>query len=107
MKPRLLSALTLAVFFLGAIVFAHDEFRIVGTISKRVDNTLTVKTQEGEIASMTISKNTLIYRNKKEAAASELKSGLSIVAKALGDSIDSLDAFEITIVPPIRPKTKK
>ena len=107
MKSRLLNTLMFAAFILSATLFAHDEFRFVGTITERVDDTLTVKTQQGDVVAMGITKNTLIYRNKKEVPVTELKPGRTVVVRALGDSLDSFEVFEITIVPAIKAPPRK
>lgn len=80
---------------------AHDEYRIIGTIVKVTAKTLDVKqTKDGRVIGMDIIDTTIVTRDAKKVAATELKPGLSVVVDARGDSIDELEVAEIKIVPP-------
>ena len=91
----LVSALALSV----VPVSAHDEFRVIGTISRARESEIQVKTKEGKTTVIRLDKQTLITRDKKKIAASELKTGLTVVVDALGDSEAELLALEVKIVP--------
>jgi hypothetical protein len=82
-------------------VLAHEEFRVIGTISKQQPSMISVKTREGKIAAIRLDKQTAISRDKKKVTAAELKTGVTVVVDAYGDSEDDLLALEIRIVPPI------
>ena len=82
---------------------AHEEFRVIGTVTKRTDAQLQVKTKEVKTVSIALNKETLISRDKEKVASSELKTGRSVVVDALGDSEAELVALEVRIVPAIAP----
>jgi len=111
MRQRLIGIVTLAVVVLGATtMFAHEQIRIVGTITKRDQTTLTVKSVEGMTVSMVLTPKTLVYRNRKKVAVADLKSGLTVVVDTLSYSPDwwvDLEAVEIRIVPAIKPSAGK
>ena len=80
---------------------AHEEFRVVGTISKLQAAVMNVKARDGKLASIRLDKQTAISRDGKKVEAAELKVGLTVVVDAYGDSEEDLLALEIRIVPPI------
>jgi hypothetical protein len=83
------------------VLSAHEEFRVVGTISKHQGPVMNVKARDGKPASIRLDKQTAISRDGKKVEAAELKVGLTVVVDAYGDSEDDLLALEIRIVPPI------
>jgi hypothetical protein len=90
-----------ALIISGTSLFAHDDYRIIGTVSKVTATLLDVKqTKDGKTITMDITKKTVVTRDKKKVGQAELKTGLSVVVDAVGDSLDELDAVEIKIVPP-------
>ncbi|OGA52543.1 MAG: hypothetical protein A3G25_00010 [Betaproteobacteria bacterium RIFCSPLOWO2_12_FULL_63_13] len=100
MTRRLTISAAFALLLLGAPgMSAHDEFRIIGTIAKRQESQLDVKTKEGKTISIALNKETFISRDKKKVAIAELRIGRSVVVDALGDSIDELVALEVRLVP--------
>jgi hypothetical protein len=108
MMRRITSFVTLAVLVLGATqLMAHDEFRIIGTVTKRQDSRLEVKTKEGKTIPIGLNTTTTVWRNKKKVATTELKVGQSVVIDALGDSYADLVAFEVRIVPSITSRPTK
>jgi hypothetical protein len=78
---------------------AHEDFRIVGTVTLRKGNKLDVKTSQGRSVSMTMDANTRVTRDKKPVTVDELKAGLSVVINARGDTIDDLTVVDVRIVP--------
>ena len=101
---RLMRFVVAAVFVLTAgYAFAHDTFRVIGTVTKAASSSIEVKTKEGRLTAMRVDKQTEISRDKKKVDAKELKAGLSVVVDAYGDSLEDSDLFaiEIRIVPPI------
>jgi hypothetical protein len=83
---------------------AHDEFRIIGTISKLQDSQLQVKTKDSKTYSVKLDAETYIHlddKQKEKIKATELKTGRSVVVGALGDSEVDLLALEVRIVPTI------
>ena len=105
---RLIALVITAVLMLGAApLWAHDSFRVIGTISKLQPTQLDVKTKEAGIVSIAIDKQTVVWRDKKKVPANELKMGLSVVVDAYGDSEEDLLALDVTLVPPIAPRPSK
>ena len=102
MTRRLVTIIALAALLISmASLSAHDDYRIIGTIAKVTAKTLDVKqTKDGKTISMTRDEATLVTRDKKTVSATELKTGLSVVVDARGDSLDDLLVLEVRIVPP-------
>ena len=91
-----------AMLALGSVpASAHDEFRIIGTVARYENSTLQVKNREGKTLSVRLDKQTVITRDKKKVTPTELKTGLSVVVDAYGDTEEDSLALEIRIVPPI------
>jgi hypothetical protein len=80
---------------------AHDEIRVIGTITKPDQDALEVKTKDGQIVSIKLDNGTFISRDRKKAEFSELKAGSNVVIDAWGDSLDDAVALEVRIVPSI------
>jgi hypothetical protein len=97
-RPILLLAMT-AIVACGAPALAHDEFRIIGTITAAQPAQLQVKSREGKALSIKVNDETLVYRDNKKVARSELKAGRFVVVDALGDTIEDSLALEVRIVP--------
>lgn len=107
MTRRIVGAVLVALVTLGATpAWAHDEFRFIGTVV-RMDtqkNQLSMRFKENGkdvTVSIAITAKTTISRDKKPAAKSALKAGLSVVVDALGHDDSDLEAVEIRIVPPL------
>jgi hypothetical protein len=108
MARRVLTLLTLVlVMFVGAGLAAHDDYRVIGTITKFEKSRLDVKTKEAKTVSIAVDKQTVITRDKKKVDATELKMGRSVVVDAWGDSYDDLLAIEVRIVPAINSSGSK
>lgn len=97
-------AVTLAFLMLvvGTALWAHDNFRIIGTLAKHQASTIEVKSRTGKTVSIRLDKQTAISRDKKKVDATALRVGQSLVVDAYGDTEDDSLALEIRIVPPIR-----
>lgn len=93
---------TLAALTVGLVpALAHDDYRIIGTITKVAATTLDVKqTKDGKTIAMTMDSATLVTRDKKKVERSELKVGLGVVVDARGDSLADLVVLEVRLVPP-------
>ena len=95
-----------SVLLLGVTsLCAHDQFRIIGTLTKAQPTSLEVKTKEGKSVAIELNRETLITRDRKKAEFADLKVGGSVVVDALGDTFDDLVALEVRIVPPIAAPT--
>lgn len=105
MTRRLTIAIGLVAMLLGATAWAHDDYRIIGTVVKVSAGKLDVKqTSSGKTISMLTDATTVVTRDKKKVPIAELKPGLNVVVDATGDSIDELEVVEVRIVP--RPAAK-
>lgn len=80
---------------------AHDEFRIIGTVTKISATEIAVKQKDGKIVEMDMNKQTKFTRDKKPVTLKDVKVGGSVVVDALGDSILDLTALEVRLVPAI------
>ena len=105
---KLSTALFTLVFLLTAIapLSAHDQFRIIGTITMPDRYVLDVKTTDGQIVTVRLDTGTIISRDRKKTELSELKPGDNVVIDALGDSYYCLIALEVRIVPSIMAPSK-
>ena len=82
-------------------LLAHDNFRIIGTLSRLANSRIEVKNREGRTISVLLDKQTVVSRDKKKVDVAELRVGQSLVVDAYGDTEDDSLAVEIRIVPPI------
>ena len=90
--------------FAATRVLAHEEFRVIGTITKHVDSSISVRDKNAKTIAIRLDKQTKITRNKQKVEVTELKVGASVVVDAYGDSEADLLALDIAIVPPIGAK---
>jgi hypothetical protein len=101
-----IAVLTSVLLVIGvATISAHDQFRIIGTLTKAQPTSLEVRTKEGKTVFVELNRETLISRDRKKAEFGDLKTGGSVVIDALGDTYDDLVALEVRIVPPIAAPT--
>lgn len=99
MTRRIMMLAIAAIVALGAAqALAHDEYRIIGTITTRQKSQLQVKSREGKMYSMKVDGETLIYRDNKKVPATELSAGRYVVVDALGDSEADLVAVEVRLI---------
>lgn len=95
----LMAAMIVAV---AAPLGAHDQYHIVGVITKRDAKTIVVK-PKGPIASTVgLDEHTVVVRKDTQVKLSDLKVGLTVVVDALGDTPEDMMAVFIRIVPPIK-----
>lgn len=101
MLTRLMLA-TLAALTVGlAPALAHDDYRIIGTVTKVTATSLEVKqAKDGKVIAMKTDSASLVTRDKKKTGRTELKVGLNVVVDARGDSLEDLVVLEVRIVPP-------
>ncbi len=105
-RNSIVTALALA-FSVSLPLLAHDDFRVIGIVTKVQASKLDVKSKDGKNYSIKLNKETFVNRDKKKVGASELKAGQSVVVDATGDNEDDLLALEVRIVPAIVPTTAK
>jgi len=103
MTRRLMMLFVGSVVTLGAArLLAHDNFRVIGSVTKHQNSTIDVTSKDSKTLTIRLDKQTEITRDKKKVEVSELRVGQSVVVDAYGDSERDLLALEIRIVPPIR-----
>ena len=88
-------------------LFAHEHFRVIGTITKLDTKQFEVKEKTSKLWTVYIDKKTKVSRDKKPVPVAALKVGQSVVVDAYGDDESDLLALDIKIVPPIAPAQKK
>ncbi len=99
-RVTILTVLLSLVAF-GSGVIAHDEYRVIGTVTRVSAKILDVKqTRDGKTLSMKLDAATLVTRDKEKVGVAALRTGQSVVVDASGDSLDDLVALEVRIVPP-------
>ena len=99
MTLRIVITAAIVAMLAAASVRAHDEFRIIGTVTAAQATQLQVKSRDGKALSIKVNGDTLVYRDNKKVDRSELKAGRFVVVDALGDTIDDSLALEVRIVP--------
>jgi hypothetical protein len=108
MQKRFFGPAALAMFVLTVVsaprLSAHDEFRIIGELTRVQANQIDVKQKDSKTVTIKMNKETLVTRDKKKVAATELKKGRSVVVDALGDDLSDVLALEVRIVPDIASK---
>jgi hypothetical protein len=83
----------------AAPTFAHEEMRVIGTVSKQNAASIEVKLKDGTTSLIGLDGSTTITRDKQKVAASELKVGTNVVVDGLGDDTSALQGLEVRIVP--------
>jgi hypothetical protein len=103
MKSIMMRAwLAAGLVIVSGYVFGHEDFRVIGTVSKYQDSIMDVETRDGHTRSIRVDRQTLITQNQEKIGATALQAGLTVVVDAYGDSVEDLLALEIRIVPPIQ-----
>jgi hypothetical protein len=102
MMKRLVILIGIVAMVLGVSpAWAHDDYRIIGTVLKVSVGKLDVKqTKDGKTVSMNTDAATIVTRDKKKVSSAELKTGTNVVVDAQGDSLQDLVVLEVRIVPP-------
>lgn len=98
---RVRAVMIAALLSMSGFALAHEEFRVIGTLTSASDSHIQVRDRNGKTLSIKIDKQTVIREDRAEVDANALATGNSVVVDALGDSEADLLALEIRIVPPI------
>src|SRR5215203_4484677 len=98
-RYQVLSLLALLLTSSVVTSWAHDDFRVVGVVTKATSTAVDVKNNEGKSFSIKTNKQTTVTRENKKVGASEVKAGTNVVIDARGDSEQDLLAVDIRIVP--------
>jgi hypothetical protein len=90
-----------ALISISSFALAHEDFRVIGTVTSASDSHIQVRDRDGKTLSIKIDKQTVIRKDRAEVAVDTLAAGNSVVVDALGDTEADLVALEIRVVPPI------
>lgn len=102
MRSSLTGALLTAVLAIGAnAAFGHEEFRVIGTLTKHENSMIEVASRDGSTRLIKLDKQTLVTKDALDVDVTALQAGMTVVIDAYGDSLEDLLALEIRIVPPI------
>jgi hypothetical protein len=82
--------------------FAHEEFRLVGVVTKVGQGSFGVKPQGKPELAVKHDRQTAIMRDGKKIGMMNVKPGETAVVDALGDSMEDMLAIEVRIVPPVK-----
>ncbi|MGE0393425.1 MAG: hypothetical protein AB7P67_07650 [Vicinamibacterales bacterium] len=92
--------LTLTALLFGLVpVSAHDDYRILGTVSKVTATALDVKQRDGATVAIAMDSATRVTRDRKKVDRSEIKVGVDVAVDATGDSLQDLVAVDVMLVP--------
>ena len=106
MKRMTILGACAALLVTVAMLSAHEDYRIVGTVAKVTAKSLEVKqAKDGKIISMQMGTKTIVTRDKKRVDRTEITVGLNVVVDARGDSLKDLVVVEVRLVP--APTTKQ
>jgi hypothetical protein len=94
-----LAAAALVATLIGASALAHDEYRVIGTITEQKGDALVVKAQDGRIANIRVNEKTELSKETGTATKADLKVGRFVVIQAYGDDYSDMLALEIKLVP--------
>lgn len=101
MLRRTILALAIGMCLAASGLEAHDDYRILGTVVRVAAPTLEVKqTKDGKTITLTMDSATIVTRDKKKVALSEVRAGQYVVVDARGDSLEDLVVLEVRLVPP-------
>ncbi|MEE8439164.1 MAG: hypothetical protein V3S07_06215 [Micropepsaceae bacterium] len=84
---------------------AHEEFRLIGTITGESDSKLVVTEKSGRVVLVALDNQTYIHRDSERVDVSEVTEGSNVVVDAWGDDYTDLLALEIRLVPSITAPT--
>jgi hypothetical protein len=103
MMKSALAASLVTILLAPPALSAHENFRIVGAITKLTAEELDVRNLEGRSFTVDINERTVVKKDKDKAKykIDQLKVGQSVIVGAWGDDEFSLEALEIRIVPPL------
>ena len=94
------AVLVAATLHVGWPALAHEEFNFVGTVIKRDDNGLQIKTTGGDIVSASYFVVTRFWRGEQKVTRAEIKTGGTVKLRAYGDTVEDLLVLDVTVVAP-------
>ncbi len=100
MNRRVILAVGMTLCLSAIGLGAHDDYRIIGTVTRMAAPTLEVKqTKDGRTIAMKMDSATIATRDKKKVPLTDVKAGQYVVVDARGDSLDDLVVLEVRLVP--------
>lgn len=94
---KLLMSLVLVVS-MAALLLAHEEFEVIGVVTKIAPGEIEVRMQNGKLVSLGVGAQTAVLNNEKMSELAQIKKGQNVVVTGFGDNIDDLGAIEVRIV---------
>jgi hypothetical protein len=101
MRYKLALIGTVALMLGAGPSYAHEEFRLIGTITGEADSKLVVTEKSGRVVHVGLDAQTYVHRESERVDASEVTEGSNVVIDAWGDDYNDLLALEIRLVPSI------
>jgi hypothetical protein len=96
----MMATIGLALTLSTTAVFAHDDYRIIGTVEKVTAKSIDVKqTKDGKVISMQLTAKSIVTRDKQKVDPAQIKAGQNVVVDARGDSLAKLFVVEVRLVP--------
>lgn len=77
--------------------FAHEKFKIVGTVARLHAEQLDVKAVDGATYEMDMFDSVAVFRQNRKVAQTELKPGVKVTVHALGHDMFDLEVVEVYI----------
>jgi len=100
MNRRAILTVAVALCLSAIGLRAHDDYRIIGTVTRVAASTLEVKqTKDARTIAMKMDSATIASRDKKKVPLTDVKVGQYVVVDAQGDSLDDLVVLEVRLVP--------
>ncbi|MBN9554894.1 MAG: hypothetical protein J0H61_09515 [Alphaproteobacteria bacterium] len=95
------AAMAVFLFSSETPLFAHDNFRVIGIVTKAEKVSIEVKTRANNLIAVQIDKETEFFRDKQKVNQAEVKVGRTVVVDAYGDDYEDLLALQVRLVPAI------
>ena len=87
------------VVLLAGIAFAHEKFKIVGSVVGLKTDEIAVKAIDGATYEIDMNDGSVVTdKNHKKIDRGNLKVGASVIVLALGHDMFDLEAYEIQLV---------
>jgi hypothetical protein len=86
--------------------FAHGPVRVIGVVTSRVEDVITVTPADGKSVTIAIPKDAKVTRNGKPAKLSDIKVDSTVILDGRGHDAGNFKIDAIQLVPPIAAKKK-
>jgi len=95
-----IAVLTVAVVSMMTVASAHENVRIAGTIVKVHAAQLDVKALDGPLYEIDLDDKTIVTRDEKQVAMSEMRAGREVLVLAVGHDSFDLVAVDVQLSAP-------